>query len=273
MRFLIVPADLEPRQLLIYSWMYKHSNQTKENYEGLSKNEVYASARLISKYTEIPHSTVTRQLLKMEVGNYIRCVFKSKTDKVSSKYFLTFNAQLNEPVHEPVGEPVHEPDSEPVVTIETKGIERHSEPVHEPVSKPLLEPVYEPISSNMSSNVNLVIESSNKANRYKTIYDRWNEANIQHHAKLTDVMKTNIDKALKNSSIDEIILAIDRYKEMYHSKYESCKYKWTLNEFITREKGFKYFLDEGDKWINYKKYFKEDGQAKTINDPWANIES
>nr|WP_031367572.1 hypothetical protein [Clostridium botulinum] len=46
-------------------------------------------------------------------------------------------------------------------------------------------------------------------------------------------------------------MAINRYCEMYKSDYPYCNYKWTLNEFLTREKGIGYFLDDGDKWINY----------------------
>jgi len=260
-RFLIVPADLESRQLLIYSWMYKHSNQTKDSYEGLNKNEVYASARMISKYTDIPHSTVTRQLLKMEVENYIKCIFKSKTDKVSSKYFLTFNSLLNEPVNEPVVKPVHEPASEPVQTIENKGFEGYTEPVHEPACEPVNEPEHEPISSN----TNLVIESSNRIN----IINSMQAIRKLYPGKANKgVADKKLPKLIKEYGEDQLIKTIERYDEYVLSQrkgeFPGLNYK---NEGTFWNTGYVDYLDE-----NYEES-KESVQVKKTINPWANIES
>lgn len=93
--------------------------------------------------------------------------------------------------------------------------------------------------------------------KYILIYNSYMEANITQHKSLTEVMKKAIDKTLKKYSLDDVILAIKRYSEMYHDKgYAWCEYKWSLNELLTREKGIGYFLDDGDKWINYCEFKK-----------------
>lgn len=96
-------------------------------------------------------------------------------------------------------------------------------------------------------------DTNNNGNNdiYNTIFSFWNDQKIIHHRKLTNEIKQAITKAIKSSTEEELILAIKRYSEMYHSDYEFCNYKWTLKDFLTRQKGYKDFLDEGSKWCNY----------------------
>lgn len=102
-------------------------------------------------------------------------------------------------------------------------------------------------------------------NKYIIIYEAYLTADITQHKSLTEVMKKSIDKVLKKYSIDDVLLSIKRYSEMYHDKtYEWCNYKWSLNELLTREKGIGYFLDDGDKWINYCE-FKNKNKKPSIN--------
>jgi len=110
---------------------------------------------------------------------------------------------------------------------------------------------------------NKIIKINNKDNIYYAIFEHWNSKKIIVHQKLTDEFKKDIDKALKQSSLEEIKKAIDHYAEAYHDpKYEYCKYKWGLHEFLTRKEGYKRFLDDGSKWLNYLRFKNEQQQDK-----------
>lgn len=92
---------------------------------------------------------------------------------------------------------------------------------------------------------------------YQSIFDLYNKQNVITHKTLTEKMKKAIDNALTKYSEDDIVKAIERYGQMYNDKineYASnyCKYKWTLAELLSREKGISEFLDEGGKWIRYQ---------------------
>ena len=102
------------------------------------------------------------------------------------------------------------------------------------------------------------IKKVEKGSKYERIFKAYINADIVKHTSLTTVMKKSIDSSLKTYKEEEIIVAIKRYGMMYHdSTYDYCNYKWTLNEFLTRGKGIGYFLNEGDKWLNYLKHKKE----------------
>jgi len=107
----------------------------------------------------------------------------------------------------------------------------------------------------INNNKNKKKEKKDKNNIYNAIFEHWNSKKIIVHQKLTDEFKKDIDKALKQSSLEEIIKAIDHYAEAYHDpKYEYCKYKWGIHEFLTRKEGYKRFLDDGAKWLNYLRH-------------------
>ena len=102
---------------------------------------------------------------------------------------------------------------------------------------------------------NIHIDNVVNDNNIKEIFDYWNEKKIHVHRNISD-FKTKIDNVLKEHSVEEIKLSIDHYKEVLDNPDYFYKYKWTLNEFLGREKGYKEFLDNGNKWENYK-LFKE----------------
>lgn len=103
----------------------------------------------------------------------------------------------------------------------------------------------------------------NEKNIYNVIFDHWNSKKIIVHKKLTDEFKKDIDKALKQSSPEEIIKAIDHYAEAFNDPaYEYCKYKWGIHEFLTRKEGYKRFLDDGAKWLNYLRFKNSQRQDK-----------
>ncbi|MCR1167340.1 helix-turn-helix domain-containing protein [Clostridium botulinum] len=234
MKYLIVPSDCDVDELVVYSWLYKHSNQTKENYDGLKKNEVYFSNRLISEYTNLDKMKVNRSLKRLEEKQYIRIMYKSKSKKQPSKCFLSFNNNLK---NDTVVDTVCNTVNDTVQSIENTKVVNNYKTVNDTVS----------VTDSDTKSINIIY-------KYNLIYNTWLKADIVKHKNLTVVMKKNIDKILKKYSIDDIVLAINRYCEMYKSEYPYCNYKWTLNEFLTREKGIGYFLDDGDKWINYNEW-------------------
>lgn len=101
-------------------------------------------------------------------------------------------------------------------------------------------------------------------NPIQEIYDYWNTKNIVVHRDLTEKRKKVITKALKEHSVDDIKTAIDHFEEMLHSKYEYCDYAWSLEEFLSREKGFTEFLNDGSKWINYLNWKKKQQDEKPV---------
>ena len=98
------------------------------------------------------------------------------------------------------------------------------------------------------------IETKNNIDYFDEIFEHWNSKNIIVHRDLTEKRKKAITKALKEHSVDDIKIAIDHFEEMLHSKYEYCDYAWSLEEFLSREKGFTEFLNDGSKWKNYLKW-------------------
>ena len=229
MKFLIVPADLEPNELIVYSWLYKHSNQTKENYEGLFKNEVYCSSRIISNYIKMSQPTVTRSLKKLQEQNYIKFIFKSKSSKQHSKYFLTFNESLKESVSESECESV----SESVEDVEITNVEGDSKSVGESVSESVSESDDESLSNN-----NLIIKSNNKSNIYTEIFDFYMSLDlVKHRNGLTPAMKDAIKKAKdKNKyTVEQMKDLLFRHNEKVKETKDKGKYsvkKRKLDEFF-----------------------------------------
>jgi ABC-type antimicrobial peptide transport system permease subunit len=111
-------------------------------------------------------------------------------------------------------------------------------------------------------NINKNDNKNDKNDIYNIVFDHWNSKNIIVHKKLTDEFKKDIDKVLKESTQEEILKTMNHYAEAYHDpSYEYCSYKWGIHEFLTRKEGYKRFLDDGSKWLNYLKHKnKKEGQ-------------
>ncbi|MTK11856.1 MAG: hypothetical protein F8N39_07155 [Clostridiaceae bacterium] len=136
------------------------------------------------------------------------------------------------------------------------------------------------ISSSRDS-VSVVVEAAKEIKKSKTstipyqeIFDLYVEQRIVKHNTFTDGMKSAIKKAAVKFTVNEIKIAIERYGQMYRDKENQyaaqyCKYKWTLSDLLTREKGISEFLDEGGKWIRYKdktESKKQEVQQKGLED-------
>lgn len=95
-------------------------------------------------------------------------------------------------------------------------------------------------------------------NIYIVVFEAWNQQKIIVHRELTDKMKKAIDKAVGQDGLEKVLLAMSRFGTMFHDPDCTwCKYAWGLDDFLERKKGYRYFLDDGGKWINYKQQKKD----------------
>lgn len=117
------------------------------------------------------------------------------------------------------------------------------------------------------TNNNVKNEKNEKKKDINIIFEHFVLKNIIKHSKLKDEFESDIKKALKENNIEDIKNSIDRYSIMYHDKkYEYCNYKWGIHEFLTRKEGYKRFLDDGSKWLNYLKINGKDSESKPTNE-------
>jgi len=91
------------------------------------------------------------------------------------------------------------------------------------------------------------------------IYSLWNEQKIITHKKLTPEIETAINVALREYSLEDILLGIKNYAEIQKGDQYYFKYAWTLKDFLKR--GLSKFLDIDIARHNYAKG-EEDGTHK-----------
>lgn len=114
-------------------------------------------------------------------------------------------------------------------------------------------------------NKNVKNEKNEKNNIYapdseQEIVSYWNQKEIVVHSKITNNLRIALTRAIKLYPLGGIKTAIDHYATMYNDQtYEYCQYKWTLEKFLDDVKGITYFMDDGQKWINYQ----DNGRRKT----------
>lgn len=80
-----------------------------------------------------------------------------------------------------------------------------------------------------------------KVNNYTVIFKLWNSLEVIKHKKLTADIKRAIDRALRDSSLEEVSQAIKNYAEILKGEQYYFKYSWTLKDFLKR--GLDKFLD------------------------------
>ncbi len=105
-----------------------------------------------------------------------------------------------------------------------------------------------------------------KDNIKNRLFEHWYSLNIIRHQELTPEISKALDKVIKTP--DYFITCMDHYATMYHDKtYKLCSYPWGLVNFIGREKGYKLFGNDGEKWLHYQQHLKERASppVKTIN--------
>jgi|GEM_PF-6657041 len=97
------------------------------------------------------------------------------------------------------------------------------------------------------------------------LFQCWNEQKIIGHKEITPDIRKALSKALKQNSVEEIKNSIIHYATMLNdAQYDLCNYKWNLVNFLTREKGYRLFMDDGEKWINYQQGGGKNGGSRTI---------
>lgn len=99
----------------------------------------------------------------------------------------------------------------------------------------------------------LPITEKEEKNIYSELLSHWNQQKITVHRALTEDMKKVIDITLKAYSQEEVMQAISRYSKIYHDKDYYFKYTWTLISFLKQKNALPDFMEEGQKWIAYKK--------------------
>jgi len=95
------------------------------------------------------------------------------------------------------------------------------------------------------------------------IYSHWNSKQIIVHKSLTEDMKKAIEKTLKKYSEIEIVQAIDTYSEILESDFY-FSYKWSLVDFLNRQKGISTFMNDGSNKVNYEEHKKKLTKTKKV---------
>ena len=91
----------------------------------------------------------------------------------------------------------------------------------------------------------------------QAIFELWNKQKIIVHKELTDKIRKEIIKALKNNSFETIKTCILRYNKALKSGFKLCQYKWTLDTFLKQKNAMLDFIDEGSKWNSYQDWLKQ----------------
>ena len=104
-----------------------------------------------------------------------------------------------------------------------------------------------------------ISNSMSKSNMKETaVFDYWNSKEIIKHKELTQPILKQIQKTLKEYSIEDIKKYIDRYNTVIKDKSYYFDTKWSLTEFLKQRNAMCDFKDDGSKWVNYtNKHTKE----------------
>ena len=88
---------------------------------------------------------------------------------------------------------------------------------------------------------------------YEEILNHWNSLGIIKHRQINIKTQKKIKELIKNDNLtlQDILDSMDRYNMVLKDESYFFDYKWTLEDFICREKGLPYFYENGMKWINY----------------------
>lgn len=116
-------------------------------------------------------------------------------------------------------------------------------------------------NNNINANKESIINNTKEKTDEENIYDYYYKQAIKFdYAKRKSdpngTTLTHIKKHLKEHSIEEIKMTIDRYFKVINDKDYFFNTYWSAEKFFKQGNTFNDFLEEGSKWINYK-LFKE----------------
>ena len=113
------------------------------------------------------------------------------------------------------------------------------------------------------------LKDNNKDNIKNMLFEHWNTLKIIYHR---SPMSPEISKALDKvvSEPDYFITCMNHFSKMFHDKtYDLCNYPWGLTTFISRNKGYKLFGDDGEKWIHYQMHLKQRDGPRNIKNNYG----
>ena len=85
-----------------------------------------------------------------------------------------------------------------------------------------------------------------------TIFEHWNSKNIIKHRKVNKTMESHINARLEEYSLEELLKAIDNYKEVLSNDRYYWTYKWTLQDFM-KPNNIVRFLDDSNPFDSFLK--------------------
>ena len=78
----------------------------------------------------------------------------------------------------------------------------------------------------------------------KAVFDHWNSKKIAVHREVNPPMRETIIKAVGKYTLGGVLKAIDYYEKALADANNPMSYKWTLVEFLKREKGLACYYDK-----------------------------
>ncbi|OPX95469.1 MAG: hypothetical protein A4E58_02113 [Syntrophorhabdus sp. PtaB.Bin006] len=91
-----------------------------------------------------------------------------------------------------------------------------------------------------------------KGKSIKSLFDYWNSLSIIQHRKI-DKFERHLAATLKAYSPEEIGEAMKNYKDILESPDHFFKYRWGLDEFLSRKGGLEKFLAVNNPFDNFRK--------------------
>ncbi|MGL5479409.1 MAG: hypothetical protein ACRDCB_10255 [Clostridium sp.] len=95
-------------------------------------------------------------------------------------------------------------------------------------------------------------EHYKETNKLKEIYNYYNSKNITNKISDINLRSREIEKIISEYDIEEIKKAIDNYCKVIFDKSYYFNQIWDFNSFFIKRNAFNDFIEEGEKWINYK---------------------
>lgn len=107
------------------------------------------------------------------------------------------------------------------------------------------------INNKINNINNNKIESDFPDTEIVEIYEYWNTKDLVTHKKLTESIRKQIIKALKDYPIDDILDAIDNYAKVVKDNSYYFNTVWPLEKFLRQQNALPEFTNEGAKWLSY----------------------
>jgi len=110
---------------------------------------------------------------------------------------------------------------------------------------------------------------NNDKTKHINVFDHWNKTAPHKHKNLTDPIAEQLNKLTK-AQADEVIIAINHYAKANNDNSHYYSHVWTLDKFIKQKNGYKDWLDDGQRWVEYKEVAKV--PVKNDNNRFQNFE-